>query len=243
MKNTARTKKNKMRASVIASISVASVLAALTVIGLSVYGSGAWRGGYYNMKCDIFRRENKSAETGKTVFVGDSITDFCNLERFYPDVEAYNRGISGDTTDGLLKRMDESIFDLHPSRIVFLMGINDLHIQGKNPDHTIANYRKIFSQIRDRLPSARLIIQSVYPVLNDDFKDIEERCSAGILQLNTALAALSEEFEAQFVDVYAVLDDGDGRLNRAWTDDGLHPNDRGYDAISQALLPYLSETQ
>ena len=51
----------------------------------------------YKTSCSAFRMGNKFEKKGGVVFVGDSITDFCNLDAYYPKFNAVNRGISGDT--------------------------------------------------------------------------------------------------------------------------------------------------
>ena len=71
----------------------------------------------YDEKVLAFEKENVNLEKGQIVFVGDSITAKYNLDYHYPrcSLETYNRGISGDTTDWLLTRMQSSVFDISPS--------------------------------------------------------------------------------------------------------------------------------
>ena len=64
---------------------------------------------------------------GGVVFFGDSLTEFCDLDKFYPDLNAINRGIAGDTTSGMLERVRSNVVKLDPSVVVFLGGANDLH--------------------------------------------------------------------------------------------------------------------
>lgn len=48
------------------------------------------------------------------------------LQNVEPRIRVYNRGIGGDVTDGLLERMDESIFDLEPKKVFINIGTNDI---------------------------------------------------------------------------------------------------------------------
>ena len=82
---------------------------------------------YNKDKGKRFARENemhaKAAEAGTekvgpVVFLGDSITDYCDLEKFYPGLNCVNRGISGNTTKDILDRMKVSVFDASPSMVV-----------------------------------------------------------------------------------------------------------------------------
>ena len=78
-------------------------------------------------------------EHGAVVFLGDSITQGWG-DRFqgdFGDLSVANRGISGDTTRGMLIRLDQDVLSLDPSGVVMLMGTNDLEEQAEPP--TIAS--------------------------------------------------------------------------------------------------------
>jgi len=49
------------------------------------------------------------------VMVGDSLTDGAEWGELFPGAGIANRGIDGDTTDGVLERMD-AILALHPAK-------------------------------------------------------------------------------------------------------------------------------
>ena len=55
------------------------------------------------------------------VFLGDSITDDGNWDKLFPNLSAENRGIGGDSTLGLLNRLDQ-IIALQPSQIFLMIG-------------------------------------------------------------------------------------------------------------------------
>src|ERR1700733_2353500 len=66
---------------------------------------------------------------GRVVFFGDSITDFWandDASKFFPDKPYIGRGISGESTDGMVTRFQQDVIDLHPSAVVILAGINDV---------------------------------------------------------------------------------------------------------------------
>ena len=71
-------------------------------------------GSAYFARTNEFKIYNRHAKPGGVVFVGDSLTQRYPLSDFYPGVHLYNRGIDGDTTEGLSKRLNLSIFDLKP---------------------------------------------------------------------------------------------------------------------------------
>jgi hypothetical protein len=76
-------------------------------------------------------------ETGAVVFLGDSITQGWNsIARIFPDIKVVNRGIGGDTTRGVLYRLNADVLALKPAAVVLLIGINDIGLnanQGHYP--------------------------------------------------------------------------------------------------------------
>ena len=62
----------------------------------------------------------------RIVFLGDSITDFWDLNRSFQDQPFVNRGIGGQTTSQMVLRFHQDVVDLRPSSVVILAGINDI---------------------------------------------------------------------------------------------------------------------
>jgi len=120
---------------------------------------------------NAFIELNKSAKPGSIVFLGDSITDFFRLNEFFHGIYVINRGIGGDTTDGVLKRLSESVFELSPSKVFILIGTNDIG-GNKSESHVISNIAEIIDRIRDSCPETKIYLQSVYPVSNAKDKKI-----------------------------------------------------------------------
>ena len=207
----------------------------VTAAGAMYYRFKNGRSVYYDFKVCQFEKMNDEEEKK-----GDSITDFCDLDTYYPGLNAVNRGIAGDMTVGVLRRMDASVFALEPRLVVLLIGVNDLS-RGYSPETVTENIMKIVDEIKSRLPSAAVIVQSVYPVNSVHGKEYASRLTPLISELNAALGALDKEHGYVFVNVYPALDDGTGSLIREYSDDGLHPNAAGYKAISSVLAPYLKE--
>ncbi len=194
----------------------------------------------YKTACRAFRMENKFVKKGGIVFVGDSITDFCNLDIYYPGLKAINRGISGDTIEGIANRLDVCVFELEPSIVVFLGGANNFQSGYDDVESTIIdNYRSILSQIKARLPMTKVLVQSVYPVSDVSFHNRYLYGHGHIESINKKLKELTESLGYDFADVYSVITSGDEEFDKRYTDDGLHPNIYGYKAISAYLRPII----
>ena len=62
---------------------------------------------HYWVRMEKFKRE--AAIAGKTVFLGNSITEGGQWKKLLKDSTIINRGISGDNTFGMLARVNEII--------------------------------------------------------------------------------------------------------------------------------------
>lgn len=173
---------------------------------------------------------------GTVVFLGDSITEFCDLGRFYPGLHTVNRGISGDTTGGMLERVDADVCALAPEIAVVHGGINDIFM-GVDGDTIVENLQAIVSRIRAALPGTQVLVQSVYPV--EEFSSLE--ITDHVRAVNEQLEALAEKSGYTYVDVYSALAGPDGRLTHGLADDGLHPNDDGYMTAQPVLAQAIRE--
>ena len=109
----------------------------------------------------------KYARHGQTVLFGDSITEIFNSYKlFYAFSQTtgqavYNRGISGDTSDRLLERLECNALNISPKNLVILIGTNDIGI-GVPTEYTLKNirvhlekYKRNFAKNADTLPEYR----------------------------------------------------------------------------------------
>lgn len=103
-------------------------------------------------KKENFRFLNeKYAQQGQTVLFGDSITEIFNsYELFYAFSQTtgqavYNRGISGDTSDKLLERLECNALNINPKNLVILIGTNDIGI-GVPTEYTLKNIKEILQR-------------------------------------------------------------------------------------------------
>lgn len=79
-------------------------------------------------------------------------------------LKVYNRGISGDTADRLLERLDDNLINIKPSVVVLLIGINDISHKYVDMDYILTNTRAIIDKIAKALPQTKIIVQNVYPI-------------------------------------------------------------------------------
>jgi lysophospholipase L1-like esterase len=194
-------------------------------------------GSTYFAKTNEFKIYNRFAKPKGIVFVGDSLTQRYPLNEFYPGLHVYNRGIDGDTTVGVLKRLDLSIFDLKPSTVVLQIGTNDLQVEGITKDITIVNIQKIVKAIQTTQPEIHLILVSLYPVNLSIDKLVNKfivgpRNNEDIKSINQAIAMIQG---VKFVDVYSHLLNEDKELNMQYSKEGLHLSLAGYATITPLI--------
>ena len=168
---------------------------------------------------------------GEIVFLGDSITESGRWHEWFPDLPVVNRGIAGDTTDGVLRRIDSAI--KAPAKVFLLIGTNDISFR-RPRDLVRANQRTIIEQIRATAPHADLYVQSVMPLTRRYRQRIDE--------LNSHYRELAAEFGGSYLDLWPALCDAKGELNGDFTLDQLHLNGAGYRAWTGVLRPLVSST-
>jgi len=186
-----------------------------------------------------YQIENETALPGQIVFLGDSITEGFALGAFLEsDLELYNRGIGGDTTEGILLRLESNVIQIAPAILVLLIGINDLH--GGIPVSTVeTNLRQIVSEIKTACPECRIYVESLYPTHDRIYPQLPEYW-AEITELNSTIEAMAESAGFTFVPVHDALLSGE-ELNPDYSTDGLHLNAAGYEMVAAILAEVVPE--
>lgn len=176
-------------------------------------------------RLDQFAKE--PVVTGRIIFLGNSITEMGNWKKVLNDTTVVNRGIGGDITYGVLKRLKD-ITDRRPSKLFILLGINDI---GKDiPDVVIAdNYLKIVKEIHTKCPETKIYVQSVLPINSTlphfpQHYDKEEH----VLAVNKLLQANAQAGSYTFVDIFHLFVDANQRLDSRYTYEGLHLRPEAY---------------
>ncbi|WP_144749864.1 GDSL-type esterase/lipase family protein [Curtobacterium pusillum] len=174
-----------------------------------------------------------SAEHTGVLFLGDSITEQGSWDAWLPDERTINQGIGGDTTDGVLARLDAVIAE-QPEVIVLLIGTNDFGNHRASVEHVVRGVESVLVTLRRELPGVRLLLVSILPRQADYTAKIEEA--------NRHLRQFVATCHAQYLDAWPALADGD-HLDERFTEDGLHLTDEGYRAYVAELVPALERVR
>jgi lysophospholipase L1-like esterase len=176
-------------------------------------------------------------DEARVVFMGDSITDMWQLPKsggFFPAKPYVDRGIGGQTTPQMVLRFRADVIALQPKVVVILAGTNDL--AGNTGPMTLEETEGNLATMAElaRLHGIRVVLSSVMPV-NDvadaDGKSIvqtEKRPPGKILALNEWIKKYAADNGYVYLDYFPATADEQGFLKSELTNDGLHPNSRGY---------------
>lgn len=187
---------------------------------------------YYEKKFAIYRQENeKYADYEVDVaFLGDSLTDGYDLEKYYPQFKTANRGIGGDTTHGLEDRLQLSVYDLKPKVAVMLIGAN-------NMDTMFENYENILIGLQENLPDTKIVLVSLTS-MGMDWGHKKQLAAYN----NVTIRKLADKYGFTFVDLYApLMDVTTGQIRESYTTDGCHLTHEGYVIFTETLTPVLEE--
>lgn len=184
---------------------------------------------YYNSKLATFQTENALLTDVQVVFLGDSLTDGYDLNNYYPEFKTANRGISGDTTIELEKRLKVSAFDLNPKVVVMLIGAN-------NFDTMMDNYENILIKLKDNLKDSKFVLLSLTAMGKDWAKNNDK----AILN-NQQIKSLSVKYEMTFVDLFTPLcNPNTNKIYNEYTTDGGHLTSLGYSVLTENIKPILT---
>lgn len=153
------------------------------------------------------------------VFLGDSITEGGPWEEIFPGLQVRNRGVGGDTSEGVLKRLQQ-VSRAEPAKVFLLIGTNDLFL-GVSEDEIVGNITEILDRLKQETPDTEVYLQSVLPRAPSYRADIEA--------LNQRLAEVALEHGSAWVDLYpAFLDPETGGIRAELSNDELHLLGPGY---------------
>jgi lysophospholipase L1-like esterase len=179
----------------------------------------------------------KEQDRGAIVLLGDSITqgwgeDFTG---WFPGMKIANRGISGDTTRGVLIRLQGDVLELAPAAVVLLIGTNDLDEKAE-PKTIAENVKLILAELGNKNPKMPILLCQVFPSSAS-----KNRPAQKIKHIHELYAKLvKESSNVTFVETWPLFADANGDAIPSQFPDLLHPNLLGYQRWAAALKPFFA---
>jgi lysophospholipase L1-like esterase len=183
-----------------------------------------------------------SKDQARVVFMGDSITDSWQNPKyggFFPDKPYIDRGIGGQTTPQMLIRFRPDVIALQPKVVVVLAGTND--IAGNTGPMTLEMIEDNLTSMFDlaHANGIRVVFASLLPISdyekNKDGQAIirsKQRPPEQIKALNEWMKKYAAAHGGIYLDYFSAMADDKGFLKEELSEDGLHPNQKGYDIMA-----------
>ncbi len=194
----------------------------------------------YAKKWPTFRTQwaqQVQKDQGAVVFLGDSITQGWgpDFRGKFPDMKLANRGIGGDTTRGMLIRLETDVLSLNPAALVILMGTNDIEVDIA-PKAIGRNFEKIIAAVKAHNPKVPIVLCRMFPSSEE-----KDRPRETIEEVNALFeAVVKNDPQITVVDTWTLFANENGDANPTWFPDLLHLNADGYDRWAQALRPVFA---
>ena len=180
----------------------------------------------------------------RVVFLGDQITERWGKGHapFFPGKPYFNRGIPDQTAPQMLIRFRQDVLSLNPKVVVIQAGSNDLAgATGPATEGTISENFMSMTELA-KLHGIRVVLASLTPVSDAYKKQTGLRPQGKIIGLNGWIKQYAADSGSIYLNYYTALAEGRD-FKKNLTDDGLLPNDAGYEvmaplaeqAIEQAL--------
>ena len=238
-------KRNKYRAALAASVLLNILILVLLVLLIGRLGGiryMIWKAkvGDRANGMSVGRAEhfsNISVTRRDIVFLGDSITQQAEWAELFGDPRIKNRGIGGDTTKSIQKRL-QPIMEGEPAVIFLMAGVNDL--VSDSPEIVAKRVEFMVDDMSGHSPRTRIYLQSILPVNNTMRKTGIK--NEDIRRANSKLKDYCERTgRAVFIDLWPVFADVYGQLVEDFSYDGIHLNGRGYVEWGSSITPYVTE--
>lgn len=176
----------------------------------------------------ILEFKTNPLQTNDIVFLGNSITEQGGAwHEKVSNIKAKNRGISGDTTDGVLARLGELIY-YKPSQVFILIGINDLFRNDMESKKVHGNIMQIVQRINSESKETEIYIQTILPTTTKEI-------NAKINETNVLLEKSQNHNAYTLINLYDEFVTDNGLMNMDLSSDGVHLNEKGYQVWAQKI--------
>ena len=171
----------------------------------------------------------KNSDKYETMMLGDSITDEGLWDELLNNTKVQNRGISGDTTSGVLDRLDS--INKSIKQVFIMIGVNDI-MRGKEVDEVYNNYLKIIKTFKDK--NIKVYIQATLYIGETRKADFNPK----IEELDRRLELYAKENNIEFINLNPIFAP-QKVLKKEFTADDLHLNGSAYKIWANEIKKYF----
>ncbi|QWB96446.1 hypothetical protein KHQ89_03170 [Mycoplasmatota bacterium] len=172
------------------------------------------------------------------VFLGDSMVAYFPLSKFNLNHKVHNLGIPGDTTSGVLARI-EQVYRLKPKQVIIHVGLNDFVLTEHKTNDIFNQLLKIYRLLNDHIKDVKVTFVNLTPINKSNYQNqmfVKYRTLEDADELNDRLLK-QNIFEV--IDLFESLVDEKHELKHEFTTDGIHLNELGYKLYFNKLLKFM----
>ncbi len=193
---------------------------------------------HWQKRYKIFEAEKDSDAKNGYVFLGNSLTEGFDLQKFFPDWPAINRGIVSDHLDGLLDRLDNSAKALKPAKLFLLIGVNDIGDR-RSDEYIKQMYTLLLDTLVQSLPETEFYIHSLLPTSPKWANCPPDQ----IIRINNFIEEQAAVKKVNFINLYPLFVKENKYLKDNLSRDGIHLNAKGYKIWAEVLKKKLYSEQ
>ena len=180
----------------------------------------------------------------RVVFMGNSITEGWVKIRpdFFEENGYIGRGISGQTSYQFVVRFRPDVINLKPKLVVINAGTNDV-AENTGPFDLQTTFGNIVSMVElAKANKIKVILTSVLPAAKFGWNKSIKDAPAKIEALNALIKEYAKKNKIPYVDYYTPMVTGaDRALNPAYSKDGVHPTEAGYEVMEALIKPAIDK--
>ncbi len=168
------------------------------------------------------------------LFMGDSITDWWRNEtgpyagkqvfdKYFGNMKVANFGIAGDTTQGVLFRLQNGEGQgFSPKAVMLMIGTNNT--RANRPQEIAEGIGAVVLELQKDFPTAKILLLGVFPRAKAD-----DPLRRQIAEINSIIGKLHDGEKVFYRDIGHIFLDADGNIPADIMSDGLHPTPKGYE--------------
>jgi lysophospholipase L1-like esterase len=224
------------------SISLILNILFVVALGYKIYMHFFEKANPINITNDLYWKDKvsqyeilNSKQNGGILFVGDSMVERFQVEEFFSTFKIYNRGNAWDDTKSLLSRLNNTVLNKNPAKVIIYIGGND--ILYKSPfSESIKNFEEIINSLKES--NVEIVIISILPVWETNKRDNKD-----ISKLNMLIQKLCAKHSIVFFDIHDRFLNQNGELKQEFSNDGVHMNGAGYKLFANQISVILDKNQ
>lgn len=179
------------------------------------------------------------------LFMGDSITDFWRnpegpyagkpvFDKYWGNLKVANFGIAGDTTQGVLYRLQNGEGQgFSPKAVMLMIGTNNT--RANSAAEIAEGVGAIVAELQKDFPQAKILLLGIFPRSTP-----VDPVRAQIAEINSIIAKLDDGNKVRYLDIGKVFLDANGVIGLDIMSDGLHPTTKGYELWAEAVKEPLA---